>query len=77
MMATLDVPSDKVLDLLDQLPIDEKRRALQRLLADPAWDNLLTYGESALDKKLAERGLDRAKMTPEEIEAAIGRIAGE
>lgn len=76
-MATLDVPSEKVLDLLDQLPIDEKRRALQRLLADPAWDRLLAHGEVALDRKFAERGLDRTKMTPEEVEAAVRRIVDE
>jgi len=74
-MATLEIPNEKVLDLLDQLSNDAKRQALQRLLADPAWDGLLAYGESKLDEQLAKRGLDRSLMTPNEVEDAIRRIA--
>jgi len=74
-MASLNIPNDLVIELIDQLPADDKRRALQRLLSDEAWDGLLSYGESKLDEQLRRVGLDRSRMSAEEIETTVSHIA--
>lgn len=74
-MPVLNINNEQVLELIRQLPQPLKAQALRALLADPAWDDLLAYGESRLDAKLKSEGLDRSQMTPDQIELAIDCIA--
>ncbi len=74
-MPVLTIAADQVIELIRQLPKDARVDALRILLADPDWGSLLADGEDRLGEQLAKRGLDRSRMSPDEIERAIDEIA--
>jgi hypothetical protein len=72
---TLTVPENQVIELVLQLSPQAKAEALRALLRDSRLEGLIDYGESRLDAEFTARGLDRSRMTPDQVEQTVLDIA--
>ena len=78
-MASVDLTTEQVLELVRQLPPDRKREVLLALAADSqsGRDARMAYAEEQLRRRCRERGLDWDRMTDQERELFVDDLIHE
>ena len=78
-MAVLKISNEQILDLVLQLPEQQRNWLFAELAARqwPAWAELSKYGEQQARSLAAERGLDWGGMSDEEREGLVDAILHE
>ncbi|MDQ1317092.1 MAG: hypothetical protein QG588_743 [Candidatus Poribacteria bacterium] len=78
-MPLLNLSNDQVIELVKQLPPEDKQAVLEALIADRDswWDGMLMRGEQQLRIICAERGLDWDSMNEDEREAFVDDLMHE
>ena len=78
-MAVLKISNEQILDLVLQLPEQQRNWLFAELAARqwPTWAELSKYGEQQARSLAAERGLDWGGMSDEEREGLVDAILHE
>ena len=78
-MPTILLTNEQVVELIKQLPVEDKRAILETLTADREtwWETTVTEGEQQLRRLCAERGRDWDRMNEEEREAFVDDLIHE
>lgn len=78
-MPLLNLSNDQVIELVKQLPPEDKQAVLEVLIADRDswWDGMLMRGEQQLRIICAERGLNWDSMNEDEREAFVDDLMHE
>jgi hypothetical protein len=78
-MPSVELTDQQVVELVKQLPLDEKRKALMALAADAQVQRTqrLASAEAQLRRLCTERGLDWDQMTEDQREAFIDDLVHE
>jgi hypothetical protein len=78
-MPTVVLTNEQVVELIKQLPVEEKRAILETLTAEQEawWEETVMQGEQQLRRLCAERGRDWDHMSEEEREDFIDDLIHE
>ena len=78
-MAVLKISNEQILDLVLQLPEQQRAWLFTQLAARqwPAWAELSQYGEQQARSLAAERGLDWGRLSDEKREQMVDTILHE
>lgn len=78
-MAVLTISDEQILDLILQLPEQQRTWLFLRLavMQWPAWIELSKYGSQQASRVAAEKGMDWQQMSDEEREEFIDQILHE
>ena len=78
-MPTLTITTEQIIDLIQQLPLKEKRIVLLELVkaTETQRQERLDYGESQLRRLCNERGINWNTLSDEEREAFINDLIHE
>lgn len=78
-MPTVVLTNEQVVELIKQLPTEDKRAILEMLTANREawWEETATEGEQQLRRLCAERGRDWDRMSEEEREVFVDDLIHE
>ncbi len=78
-MPTIQLTNEQVLELVKQLPFDQKMELLRYLRSvwEESWLELANYGQERAREVARQRGLDWDAMTEDEREAFIDQLLHE
>lgn len=77
-MPTVNLTDQQALELLKQLPAEQRAQLLEYLLADwPEWDELSVSAQEGARKAAKQRGRDWDSMSEEEKEDFVDELVHE